>query len=439
MRIGDLNVWVHPECDVMSLTGQDYGEVLVLGDIFVAHGEDTLETNLLGLLQGAYDYLDNLAGNFVLFLSVSGRIRCVTDPMGSKPLFYSDQGVDAVASHATLLAEYLDMERNKDVDEILKSPNFKRRTTTYLPGDITPYKGVYHLIPNNELVLPEGKTNRYWPRKPLEAKNFDEYLSVWSEYFTNYSTYLKGRYRAIVGLTPGVDTRALVASLRANSVDMDFVTWSPMQEAERVKVPELIDYLAPIRHIWLSHLSDEEKIAAKDMMGRAADATGNLKRGSTLGYRLGEVTSKKGVFIKGLGGEILRGSFGKKARPFLPDDPVKLIIRTYAGPSRAVLEGDNYIQFVKDAAVGYCERANFSPEESQEYDMGDLLYWEGRMGTYGALGLQEISVGLAAHAGMNSRKLFEASWGLPDEERLTKELLLRTASHYDYEFSKFEP
>ena len=175
------------------------------------------------------------------------------------------------------------------------------------------------------------------------------------------------------------------------------------------------------------------------MSQHAADSTGNLKRGSTLAYRLGAVTDKKAVFIKGLGGEILRGSFGKKARPFLPDDPVKLIIRTYAGPSRAIIQGDNYIQFVRDAAIGYCERANFPINESFDHDPGDLLYWEGRMGTYGALGLLEISVGLAVHAGMNSRKLFEVSWGLPDSERLTKELLLRTASQFDYDFSRFEP
>src|SRR5699024_9669497 len=172
------------------------------------------------------------------------------------------------------------------------------------PGDITPYNGIYHLIPNNELRLPEGRTVRYWPRKPLEFKTFDAFLSVWSEYFINYSKFLKGRYKTILGLTPGVDTRALVATLRSNDVEMDFVTWSPMQEEERAKVPELIEYLAPIRHTWLTHLSDADKAAAKDIIGRAADATGNLKRGSTLGYRLGSVTDRKGVFIKGLGGEI---------------------------------------------------------------------------------------------------------------------------------------
>jgi len=439
VRTGDLNVLVHPDCDVLKLTGKNFEDVLVLGDIFVAHGEGTLEKNLLEVLHGSYDSLDNLAGNFVLFCSSEGHTRCITDPMGSKPVFYSDFGGVAVASHSLLLAEYLNAERDSEVDEILKSPNFKRRTTTYLPGDVTPYKGIYHLIPNNELVLPEVRTKRYWPRKALEPQSFEDYIDVWSEYFSKYSEFLKGRYQAIVGLTPGVDTRALVASLRANNVGMDYVTWSPMQEVERVKVPELIDYLSPIRHTWLTHLTDADKQGSKAMSQHAADSTGNLKRGSTLAYRLGAVTDKKAVFIKGLGGEILRGSFGKKARPFLPDDPVKLIIRTYAGPSRAIIQGDNYIQFVRDAAIGYCERANFPINESFDHDPGDLLYWEGRMGTYGALGLLEISVGLAVHAGMNSRKLFEVSWGLPDSERLTKELLLRTASQFDYDFSRFEP
>lgn len=439
MRIGHLQVWVHPECSTLKLTNQTFDEVLVLGDVFVAHGQMSLEKNLLAILAGSYDHVDNLAGHFVVLLSAHGKVRCITDPMGSKPLFYSDLGSEAVASHSMLLAEYLKAPRNPEVDEILKSPNFRRRTTTYLPGDITPYRGIYHLIPNNELILPEVKTHRYWPREQPESVSFDDFMELWKEYFSNYADFLKGSYQPIVGLTPGVDTRALVASLRSYDVNLDYVTWSPMQEEERAKVPELIQYLSPISHTWLTHLSDEEKTGATEMMGYAANATGHLKRGSTLGYRLSSISDKRTVFIKGLGGEILRGSFGKKARPFLPDDPVKLIIRTYAGPSRAVLAGDNYIPFVREAARGYCKRANFSEETSLGHDMGDLLYWEGRMGTYGSLGLLEMSVGVAAHAGMNSRRLFQAAWGLPDDERLTKALLLRIASRFDREFAAFEP
>lgn len=58
----ELNLYAlltHPELPVHTVSGVDNDQVIAIGDIFVAHGDDSLDENLKALLTGEYDTLDN--------------------------------------------------------------------------------------------------------------------------------------------------------------------------------------------------------------------------------------------------------------------------------------------------------------------------------------------------------------------------------------------
>jgi hypothetical protein len=53
------------------------------------------------------------------------------------------------------------------------------------------------------------------------------------------------------------------------------------------------------------------------------------------------------------------------------------------------------------------------------------------MGMWGAAMLNEMDPACYSLVGINSRAVFETAFGLPAEERLTKELLRRVTWNYD--------
>lgn len=421
---------IHPELALQKFTDNQDRSLLILGDVFVAHGSRTVEAELLSFLGGRYSSLDNLAGSFVIILDKNGHCSVLTDPIGSKPLFYEGASPVRFASHASLLAEATGRTISKATLNFIRSPEYRARTTSYLPGDLSPYDGIYQLIPNNELHASTATTKRYWPRERVSPTRFEDVALLWDEYFQNFAEFLKSRYNPVVGLTPGVDSRSTIATLRHFQVPMKFVTWEPMRAEEQQELPKIIDYLGQENHRWLRQVDSETRKDNKEFLEITARATGFLKRSSTLPLRLNRVSGVRNLFIKGLGGEILRGSASRKARPFLPENPQKLLVRTYSGPTRSLGRAPAYLPFIKRAAEDYVKRANFSGD-LHGVDLGDLLYWEGRMGTYGGTGQLEIGTGMATHTAINSRLLYQASWGLPDADRLTSGLLLRLAEPFD--------
>ena len=53
------------------------------------------------------------------------------------------------------------------------------------------------------------------------------------------------------------------------------------------------------------------------------------------------------------------------------------------------------------------------------------------MSMWAASLLNEADPALKNIAGLNSRKMYEAAYGLPDEERFQRELLLKITSNFD--------
>lgn len=429
--LANYTICTHPELSFRKLTGHAGRQLLVLGDVFVAHGECTLDEELFRILDGSYDSLDRLSGSFVFIVAIGEELTVFTDPIGSKPVFYEATTPACFASHAALLGEATDRELSQTTKKFLSTPEFQKRTTTYLPGDLSPYDGIYQLIPNNQLQVNDGTTRRYWPREYLASTTFDDLERLWDEYFRNFSQFLGQRFESVfVGLTPGVDSRSTNATLAHFGNNLRYVTWEPIVPAEKARIPAFVEHVGENKHQWLPHIDNDVRSEHHHFLDAASRATGFLKKHTTLSLRLHQVATGHDVFVKGLGGEILRGADSRKARPFLPEDPEKLLVRTYGGPSRALGDAPEYLPYIKRAAAGYVKRANFGGD-MHGMDLGDLLYWEGRMGTYGATGQLEIGAGIPTYTAINSRLVYLAAWGLPDDERLTSELLLRLGARYD--------
>lgn len=412
-------VFVHPDTNVQTLKDGAGRTIIALGDIFVAHGEADLSELLLAIAGGDREATDLLSGRFALLVFDGDAGTVLHDPLGSQSVFYTLSSDAIVASHSTLLAGVIDASISRELQRYMQTSGYSRKNTRFLPGDLTLYEQIVHLIPNNELDMKSGITKRYWPRRPVASRTLADLRSVWTGYFSRYSNFLSGRYNPVIGLTGGLDSRTVIATLRSMDVEARFVTWD-MGEEEAARIPGLVHHLGA-RHDWLRLRADAVQPEYERLRIAARDATGHTRGKPVLPSLMAALAGPRDVFVKGLGGEVMRGPWNTEQSSWLPKDVAKLIYRLYAGHPDGS-EEESYVSVTTAAVEAFMRRANYDAELFG-IDVGDLVYWEQRMGNWTSVQHAEMSIAMQSHSAMNSRLLFETSWGLESDARFSADLL----------------
>lgn len=425
-----LGSWVfhlHPETPIRVTQAVAGRYALAVGDLFVAHGGSSVDEALNNLRDGDYSILESLSGRFAVFRLEGDEVSVVHDPLGSQTVFYYSAG-SAIGSHATLVAEVLGLAQSSKVQGYMKMPEQRAKATRFLPGDLSIYDDVRLLLPNNEYLARSGRTRRYWPDTGVRPTNIDDAYRVWDEYFEHYADYLRSRHRVVVGLTGGIDSRSLIATLRSKGVAMRYETWDGMKDDERARIPRMVEHLGA-DHRWI----DRKERLESDSFLRTVDAAqsaAGFTRGRPLLPAQSELhASPQDLFIYGHGAGVLCGRYNRVAKPWLPEDPLTLAYYLHAGTSRKGAS-PAFRQFTMRAFRQYLVRGNYATN-LHGVDVGDLMYWESRMANWASLQIAAHAVGVNAHAGFNSRKLFRTFWGIPGAYRYSKELNLDIMRHYD--------
>ena len=426
-RVGAYDLYVHPEASVQTATTANGDQAIMVGDAFVSHGTRALEEALIELAGGDRRPLDDLSGRFALLLRSGGEVSVAHDPLGSQTVFYSRSGGSA-ASHAALLARALHAPKSREVLRYMALPEYKARNTRFLPGDLTLYDDIALLAPNNELHLRTAATRRYWPHSPTPEATPETAFAVWDEYFSHYARFLTPRYKPVLGLTGGTDSRSVIATLRSKGVEVRCETWDSMPEAEKQRIGPLVDHLG-VTHKWLDfkHREDTDRFRG---LRNAAKEAGGFTRGTPIVPALMDADAgPRDIFLLGHGSGVMRGSYSRLFKQWLPEDPLKRHYALYAGANRKNAS-KVYEKFTLAALKEFLTTANYGAE-LHHADIGDLFYWEQRMANWAALQISTIAVTMQAHAALNSRRLFSAFWGIPGEARSAKHLNMDIMRHYD--------
>lgn len=427
LRVSQTELLVHPDCSVLSVQTSRGNRAVAIGDIFVAHGDSELEDALLAIADGDRAILTDLSGRFALVIIAGGEVSVIHDPLGSQSVFYASGG-GVAASHSALVAETMGLKQSRQVRRYMALPEYKARTTRFLPGDLSIFDGVHLLAPNNELHLRSGRTSRYWPSSAVQPTTPSEAFSVWDEYFSNYAAFLAPRYRPVIGLTGGTDSRAVIATLRSKGIEPRCETWDRMPQAERDRISPMVSHLG-VQHDWLDLARRPQTERFDDIRAAAKKAAGYTRGVPVLPALMDELAQPRDIFIYGHGSGVMRGSYSRTFKPWLPEDPLKRFYVLYAGTGRKVASSE-YETFTLEALRGFLERANFQ-EDLHDADIGDLFYWEQRMANWAAMQISTFAVTIQSHAALNSRKLFTSFWGIEGELRSAKHLNMEIMRHYD--------
>lgn len=362
------------------------------------------------------DHLDRLGGRFALLVLTRKNIEVFTDAMGSRSIFYSVNS-GAFASHAEMVAQADRAGLRDFYIPFLTSPGYRMRDVKYLPGAITPYEGVLQLTPNTSLSLPGMEVRRYWPRRELVTGITPEQATDRLEQeLTTLARYVASKgFRAAIGLTAGTDSRSIYAAFCRD--DPYLFTWIRSKDgshrtdddtrfAQRAAAiygneHEIFQILGPLK---LNEANSPLSYAFRRSTGyfRGIDSPWL----HPLNERRAVVAN--GVFLRGFGGEVLRGFYQKMRRRITTVSPQKLA-HTYDVNAGTGVTRRSFARFIRTA--------QFEPERFGGRDPNDMFYWEHRMGTWGSIAMSEADLVIPSLVGFNSRTLYDTFLGLPFEDR----------------------
>lgn len=423
----------HPETPIMEIAEAGSLSIVLIGEAFDPAGAkmaETLKAVARLPVNRAIEAASRWSGRYAAFVDDGSKTYVINDPFGSRTIFYCES-IPLVGSHARLLADIAGCEADPSVVEIVNADAFKKRTVRYLPGNLTLHASVRGLPPNCMLQLPAMSVHRYWPTEAMVPTSVEELYSKLDRYFLGMSRFLQGR-KVVIGVTGGADGRAILAGLLSFGADIAGVTWGSSGYLKAEEVPIVGELIARtgIRHVVLRDLSLRD-----DGVARAATISTGLGRNRPrLTEAMSHMFTPDHVFVRGYGGEIIRGFYNLRERPMKELSPAEMA-RIYGSRAQSAQDA-RYPALVRRAFEDFHETAQYDElsrhVEQLNLDVNDVFYWEHRMGMWGANMHNEMDPALLSMTGYNSREIFETAFGLPRDRRLTKQLLI------DYASSRFE-
>ncbi|MCE7032782.1 hypothetical protein LY625_09190 [Lysobacter sp. GX 14042] len=231
----------------------------------------------------------------------------------------------------------------------------------------------------------------------------------------------------IIGLSAGRDSRGALAALRDASPRL--FTFVRSKDAKSSDSPDsrVASDLARICNLNLEIVRLPSPARLDETTTGFASAfrrnTGYV-RGSNSGWikHFADGPTNDLVFIRGYGGEIMRG-FYREIQEISP----KSLAHLYDVNAGSRLTRDRFKTFI--------DVAKWHENRLYDYGLADIFYWEHRMGVWGASALAESDMAFRSVACYNSRNLFMAFLGLPEEHRNTSALFEEATCRLAPEFA----
>lgn len=436
--LGGFCLHTHPDCPMWRQSGAG-GAVVVAGPCYGVHGGDRAAAMAAFAETGDEAQLDRLAGRFVaLFTGPDGEVRLRHDPFGSRTVAIDLLGgAVCAASHPGLLAHVLGRGPDPATVRLVANKEFRRKVPLYLPGNGSVHEGIAHLLPNHDFLPDSGRMQRFWPRAPWQPGSRDRFLSLAKEHFDGMSQAARAEgWQMILGATAGQDSRAVLAGLKPSGRIDVCVTWTGnyLKPAEIPAIERLAEHTG-LPHDLIEPLPLAEA-GLPDLALRAMAVAGaGVRPPSGLTAGMMQLSGPGRVFLRGYGGEIMRGFYNRgrdlrarqgKRVPDLPAAPDLLFPALYLSlwPDAPENRGaDAFRTAVSDAFARMIALSDYRPAALRGFDPMDIFYWEHRMGIWGAMMLNEMDAALPSLVGLNSRPMYEAAMRLPAEYRYGRAMM----------------
>jgi hypothetical protein len=222
-QVGDTHLYVHPD---LELTEKDGPSALLrlMGHIF--DPADAGRTNrgiLSDISLKVYSFQDLIValkpytGCYAILYRDDDTAAILNDPLGVREIYYCTQPNRVIcASQPNLIDAFsepkLGVTRDRSILDFYANDMKHVRSGRLWVGDETYYCNVKHLMPNHYLDLRRLTAKRYWPNRKLERLDLKTAVRESCEYLKGVLRAITSRYKVMIALTSGLDSRSLLAA-----------------------------------------------------------------------------------------------------------------------------------------------------------------------------------------------------------------------------------
>jgi len=447
--IGDYFISFDPE-NPWAFSQKDSSWVAILGRVIdtLYWGMDinSISRKCLGELslseESLLDYIDHLSGRFIIIYHHGNRTKFMTDAFGTRSAFYSLQGLVVIASHCSIIGDYLNSSECTRMETIKRDQRWLTVSGRAYPGILTPDEGVYVLTPNTLINIEEKKIQRYYPRRNLSVGKLSDVVEEVSVMLEKQLDLLHGTYNLVISLTAGIDTRTTLAAARNLVKDIVFFTYGDMgyldlddtgsnlssilsgmaddksvrsivqsyERRQRVLKTDTLTASEIAEALELHHicLADAATYGKSDEELSAVLARNSYHaHGRRLAKAYLDQLPSNALHIRSSTGEVAKSYYRKVGFNELP-----LTEQVMAHVYRRM--GDN--EKVVGAFSEFIEVTEFA--KIMNYDPYDMFYWEHRDGTWLSCVLLESDIAFDTFELFNCRALMEKIMSIPTERRV---------------------
>jgi len=419
-----LCLTVHPDLPVTVAADQDR-TLLLLGYLLDPYHPDHDDAAVLdGILRDIsvpadiFPRTSTLGGRWILILADRREAWLLNDPMGLRQVVYNTDALPDLwcASQPGTIAAELGLKPDQEVMEgLVDTPEYRDALEYWWPGDLSPYAGIKHLLPNRYLDLKRRSVHRFWPDHRLDRIKVGECIEKGAKILQGMMESASRRFDLAHTVTAGWDSRTALSACKAVSPDIFYFTMIYFNKT--VKTPDihlsgvLLSRLGLERHLIVCPDSMDPEFAEvykKNVWG-AHDGWGAIAQGMYDRY------PENRVCIKGNGSGVLkcryRQGWDKECNGELLADLADL------GPmktNRMTIEHfDRWLSEARDVCM------------NSGIHILDLFYQEQRMARRQGMGELEWDIVQEVLIPWNSRELIAAGFSVEGRCRRSRHPLIQ--------------
>lgn len=380
---------------------------------------EALERNFAGRcsLDRFVEFVTHLSGRYVVAVTGQDKLMVAGDPLGSITTWWGCKENFAVSNYSKLLASYFGDDTHRQKSEFFAHPEYKSNQP-WLSNIVPEHDVALPVLPNHVLTFDGGEIahERFYPHAPLQKMSVETAAEIVYEELRFAVDCLSRRKKLYFSITSGDDAFAFVDVTAdiLREVGAVGVTYAFLNREANPTHSDLIG--ANIRMISsrLTHqIVPMEFDWGSDFAGVYNETHPTMAVFPTLAKSIYDGTASDNYFLTGHGGEI--GNVFYKERvsgfPSPTDLGEKNGTRRFAESpfgATSIAEFIEYTQFYEDRFFGY--------------DPYDLLYWENRLGRWGARMIGEWDFGARPVSPFASRRLLDSMMAVPYADRVSRSI-----------------
>ena len=208
----------HSDIEYTQVT-TDETKIILLGNLFDPFeakrtNEDILRELVRYPLHEVVKMGDKYSGRYIIIYSGNHELKLFHDFMSHMKVYHTNiNGKTWCASQPHTLAGYLNLKKTEDKEKLQYFRSEIPRKNQFVDlFHYTLYDEIRHLQPNHYLDILNYSLTRYWPADPVTPLPLKKVVSESSGILRGYLQSAAERYKLMVPVTAGYESRMLVAA-----------------------------------------------------------------------------------------------------------------------------------------------------------------------------------------------------------------------------------